>query len=132
MCWAAMTTFHFLLLRANEFFITDSSSQLLRISDVELKMSSNGEEYMVLHVKQLKTDQERRGVLLYTGHSKRLRLCAVHAMKSKLQQRADHSDDGPLFGLSFGRAMTRKHLTDFVSSTWHGSQSLQRPQLQDR
>ena len=111
-----MTTSHFLLLCASKFVITDSSSQLLRISDVELKMSSNREEYMALHVKQSKTDQERRGILLYTGHSKHT-VCAVCAMKSNVQQqRAYHSHDGPLFGLSSGRAMTRKQLTDFVSS----------------
>ena len=67
--WAAMTTAHLLLLRAGEFTVKSNTSYdvgtLLRVQDVTLHTTPTDDEYIALHLRKSKTDQQRRGVVLY-------------------------------------------------------------------
>ena len=64
--WAAMTTAHFLLLRAGEFTVPSKTSSdaetLLRLQDVTLHTMQTGDEYVALHLRKSKTDQQHRGM----------------------------------------------------------------------
>lgn len=115
--WSAMTMAHFLLLRASEFMITDSSDPMLTLSDVNITTTANNDEYLALHVKTSKTDQKRQGVTLYTGHAKHT-VCAVCSMKSNIhlqRLRSQGRSDGPLFGLSSGSTLTRSNMANYLS-----------------
>lgn len=52
--WAAVTTAHFLLLRAGEITVTSKTSYdvetLLRLQDVNLHTTQTGDEYVALHL----------------------------------------------------------------------------------
>ena len=82
--WAAITTGHFLMLRAGEFTIPSNvsfdASSHLTATDAKLHSSSDDMEYLTLHIKRSKTDQRGQGVTLNTGHSGHP-VCAVCAMK---------------------------------------------------
>ena len=99
--WAAITTGHFLMLRASEFTVPSSevfdASSHLTVADAKLHSSSDGMEYLTLHIKRSKTDQRGQGVSLYTGHSGHPD-CAVCAMKKNLAVRGRAvSSATPLF-----------------------------------
>lgn len=120
--WAALTTAHFLLLRAGEFTVTSKTSYdietLLRLQDVNLHTTQTGDEYAALHLRKSKTDQQHRGVVLYVGHAHHT-VCAVCALKINLRlqharPRATPSD--PLFRLSSGLPLARRDLTTFLST----------------
>lgn len=116
--WSAMTTAHFLLLRAGEFVTTDSSQTVPSICDLQLETSPEGQEYMALHISKSKTDQKRQGVTLYTGHANH-KVCAVCAMKSNLRQQRTvpaTNNNTPLFRLSTGCALTRQNLKTFLTT----------------
>ena len=61
------------MLRASEFTVPSSevfdASSHLTVADAKLHSSSDGMEYLTVHIKRSKTDQRRQGVTLYTGHS---------------------------------------------------------------
>ena len=127
--WSAMTTAHFLLLRAGEFVVTDSSQTIPSLNDIELKRSHDDKEYMALKITKSKTDQKREGFILYAGHSKH-KVCAVCAMKENLRIQRQHSTSttSPLFSLSTGSPMSRVrfkgfHL-NFTTTTQHLTRSL--------
>lgn len=87
-----MTSAHFLLLRAGEFTVGNKTSYdvetLLRLQDVALRIMQTDDEYVALHLRKSKTDQYRRGVVLYVGHALH-KVCAVWALKANL--RIQHS-----------------------------------------
>ena len=119
--WAAMTTAHFLFLRASEFTATDPPSPAteapLCIQDVAIQTTLTGEEHLSLHIRKSKTDQVQQGVWLYTGHSKHT-VCAVCAMKKNLKvqrNRPGSTTSSPLYTLSSGHPLTRRHLSTFLS-----------------
>ena len=116
--WAAITSAHFLLLRASEFTVTDTPvpNSILCISDAQVTSTTDGDEYLALTIKKSKTDFGK-GVVLYTGHTKHP-VCAVCAMASnlKLQRlRPDYHTTSPLFQLSNGKPLSRRHLINFLS-----------------
>ena len=86
--WAAMTTAHFLLLRASGFTVQTNTSYdvgtLLRVQDVTLHTTHTNDVYIALHLRKSKTDQQRRGVVLYVGHAHHT-VCAVCTLKNTLQ-----------------------------------------------
>lgn len=120
--WAALTTGHFLMLRAGELTVASSDhfdpSIHLTCSDAKLHTAADGSEYLSLHIKQSKTDQRRQGVTLYTAHSNHF-VCAVCAMKTNLalqHRRGTVSKDTiPLFQLSDSSPLTKIDLVSFVS-----------------
>ena len=119
--WAAMATAHFLLLRAGEFTVTSNTSYdvgtLLRVQDVTLHTTPTGDEYIALHLRKSKTDQQHRGVVLYVGHAHHI-VCAVCALKANLQihhTRPYSTPSDPLFRLSSGSPLARRDLTSFLS-----------------
>lgn len=119
--WAAMTTAHFLLLRAGEFTIKSKTSYdvqtLLRLQDVNLHTTHTGCEYVALHLRKSKTDQQHRGVVLYAGHAAHA-VCAVCALKTNLKiqhARPRSTPSDPLFQLSSGLPLARSDLTTFLS-----------------
>jgi len=120
--WAAVTTAHFLLLRAGEFTITSKTSYdvqtVLRLQDVTLHTTQTGDEYVVLHLRKSKTDQQHRGVVLYVGHAHHT-VCAVCALKTNLHlqhARLRSTPSGPLFRLSSGLPLAGRDLTTFFST----------------
>jgi len=120
--WAAMTTAYFPLLRTGEFIVPSKTSYdakaLLRLQDVTLHTSQTGDEYVALHLRKSKTDQQHRGVVLYLGHAHHT-VCAVCALKINLQiqHASPHSTPcNPLFRLFSGLPLTRRDLTTFLSS----------------
>ena len=117
--WAAMTTAHFLLLRAGEFTVKSNTSYdvgtLLRVQDVTLHTTPTDDEYITLHLRKSKTDQQRRGVVLYVGHAHHT-VCAVCALKNTLQlhhTRPHSTPSDPSFQLSSGLPLARRDLTSF-------------------
>ena len=120
--WAALTTGHFLMLRAGELTVASSDhfdpSIHLTCSDAKLRTAADGSEYLSLQIKQSKTDQRRQGVTLYTAHSNHF-VCAVCAMKTNLalQHRRGtvNKDTIPLFQLSDSSPLTKIDLVSFVS-----------------
>jgi len=116
--WAAITTAHFLLLRASEFTITDSHSDdiPLLLKDATICITSDGDEYLALRIKKSKTDQKGEGIVLYTGHTQH-KVCAVCAIKSnlQLQQKIDHHGDMTLFQLANGESISRQGLITFIT-----------------
>ncbi|XP_020915484.1 uncharacterized protein LOC110252970 [Exaiptasia diaphana] len=116
--WSAMTTAHFLLLRAGEFVATDPSQTIPSLNDIELKRSNDDKEYMALKITKSKTDQKREGFILYAGHSHH-KVCAVCAMKENLRIQRQHSTSttSPLFSLSTGSPMSRADLKGFISTS---------------
>ena len=120
--WAAMTTAHFLLLRAGEFTVTSNTSYAaetsLCLQDVSLHTTQTGDEYVALHLRKSKTDQKHRGVVLYLGHAHHT-VCAVCALKTNLQiqhARPHSTPSDPLFRLSSGLPLARRDLTTFLST----------------
>lgn len=120
--WAAITTGHFLMLRASEFTVPScdlfDASIHLTVADANLHSSSDGSEYLTLRIKQSKTDQRRQGVTLYTAHSDHP-VCAVCAVKAKLaiHRPCDPTDPSttPLFQLSDNSPVTKTGLVSYVS-----------------
>ena len=117
--WAAITTGHFLMLRAGEFTVPSNeefdTSSHLTAADAKLHTSSDGMEYLTVHIKRSKTDQRGQGVTLYTGHSGH-RVCAVCAMKKNLAIRGRPvSSAAPLFQLADSSPVTKAGLLTFVS-----------------
>ena len=119
--WAAMTTAHFLLLRVGEFTIKSKTSYdietLLRLQDVNLHTTHTGYEYVALHLRKSKTDQQHRGVVLYAGHTAHT-VCAVCALKTNLKikhARPRSTPSDSLFQLSSGLPLARSDLTTFLS-----------------
>ena len=119
--WAAMTTAHFLLLRAGEFTVSSHTSHkggpILRVQDVALQTAPTGDEYISFHLRQSKTDQQHRGVVLYVGHAHHA-VCAVCALKVILRlhhKRPDYTRSDPLFRLSSGLPLARGDLLSFLS-----------------
>ena len=118
-----MTTAYFLLLRAGEFTVTSKTSYdvetLLRLQDVNLHTTQNGDDqYIALHLRKSKTDQQHRGVILYVGHAHH-NVCAVCALKTNLHlqhARPRSTPSGPLFRPSSGLPLTRRDLTTFLST----------------
>lgn len=121
--WAALTTGHFLMLRAGELTVASSdhfdSSIHLTFSDAKLRTSADGSEYLSLQIKQSKTDQRRQGVTLYTAHSNHF-VCAVCAMKTNLalhhrRGTVNKATTTPLFQLSDSSPLTKNALVSLVS-----------------
>lgn len=116
--WAALTTAHFLLLRASEFAVTDSSTSVLHICDVNILFSSTGDKYLALHIRYSKTDQKGQGVTLHTWNSLHA-VSVVCAMKSNhhfQHQRSNWTINDPLVRLTSGEAMTRRNRLNLISS----------------
>jgi len=84
----------------------------LPVVDAKLHSSSDGMEYLTLHIKRSKTDQRGQGVTLYTGHSGHP-VCAVCAMKKNLAVRGFFSY-AP-FQLADSSPVTKAGLVTFVS-----------------
>lgn len=116
--WSAITTAHFLLLRAGEFVVTDSSQVVPTISDVNIKKTLDGQEYMTLYINKSKTDQKQEGIVLYCGHASH-KVCAVCSMKKNLQlQNQQHGTQSSshLFRLATGLPVSRENLRLFLTS----------------
>ena len=120
--WAAVTTAHFLLLSAGEFTVTSKTSYdvktLLHLQDVNLYTMQTGDEYVALHLRKSKTDQQHRGVVLYVAHAHHT-VCAVCALKTNLHlqhARPRSTPSGLLFRLSSGLPLARRDLTTFLST----------------
>ena len=101
--WAVMTTAHFLLLRAGESTVKSHTSNnvgpLLRVQDCAIHTTPTGDEYISLYLRQSKTDQQHRRVVLYVGHAHHT-VCAMCALKANLQvhhARTDSPPSNPLF-----------------------------------
>ena len=119
--WSAVTTAHFLLLRAGEFTIPKSElfdpSRHLTLGDIDLRVAPDSREYLTINLKHSKTDQEGQGVLLYLSHSKH-KVCGLCAMKANLtlqRHRKNSSFDSPLFALSDQQPLSRDRLMGFLS-----------------
>jgi len=120
--WAAVTTAHFLLLRAGEFTVTSKTSYdaetLLCLQDVSLHTTQTGDEYVALHLRKSKTDQQHRGVVLYVGLAHHT-VYAVCTLKTNLHLQHAHprsTPSSPLFRLSSGLPLARRDLTTFLST----------------
>ena len=85
--WAAMASAYFLLLGAGEFTVQSNTSYdaetLLCVQDATLHNTLTGAEYIALHLRKSKTDQQHCGVVLYVGHAHH-NVCAVCPLKANL------------------------------------------------
>ena len=135
--WAAITTGHFLMLRASEFTVPScdlfDTSIYLTVADANLHSSSDGSEYLTLRIKQSKTDQRRQGVTLYTAHSGHP-VCAVCAVKANLaiHRPCDPTDPSntPPFSYPTIRPspkLCRLICISAISTNWHRTISIQWP-----
>ena len=115
--WAAMTTAHFLLLRAGEFTV-QAGEQFdptihLTAADIQFHTSPEGKEYLSVTIKKSKTDQLKQGIKLYTAHTGHA-VCAVCAMRTYLSSWS-HNDNIPLFHLADQSPVSREKLVAFIS-----------------
>lgn len=120
-CWAAMVTAHFFFLRCGEFTVSRpnafSPASHLTVADLQLKTSSEGHQYVALRLKTSKTDQFRRGHILYAGHSSHLicPVCIASQLLALYNESNTPADSTPLFALDDGSALSRPVLLKFVS-----------------
>ena len=108
--WAAMTSAHFLLLRVGVFFVPNKPSHDIEtlIQDVTLHIMQTGDEYVALHPRKSKTDQQQRGVVLYAGHAPQ-KVCADCALKTNL--RIQHARPSSTPATPYSNFLQDSHLT---------------------
>ena len=95
MWWAMFTLAHFALLWAAEFTIPNQSaftvSQHLVNSDVKFQVIDFNVKYIILHLKQSKTDTKGNGVDIYIGCTGTT-VCAYCAMAQFISQKTLYND----------------------------------------
>ena len=115
--WTAMTTAHFLMLRASEFTLRKGElfdpTIHLTAADVQFHTSPQGKEYLSFRIKKSKTDQRKQGITLYTAHTGH-KVCAVCAMKTYLSLRSPKTNIS-LFHLANHSPVSREELLAFIS-----------------
>ena len=118
MWWAMFTLAHFALLRAAEFTIPNQSvftvSQHLVNSDVKFQVIDFNVKYMILHLKQSKTDTKGTGVDIYIGCTGTT-VCAYCAMAQFISQKTLYNDKtSPLFIFPNGTHITKNLLSKTI------------------
>lgn len=113
----------------------------LTVADMQIKTSPEDEEYVALRLKTSKTDQFRRGHVLYAGHSNH-RICPVCTLSQliDLDNKTNASMDSvPLFASDERSALSRPVLlrssnlhVSAIATHWAWPLDLWRPQLSRR
>ena len=117
MLWAAFTLAFFAFLRSSEFTCNSSTfdpSVHLCPRDITFIPSLESPRYMLVSIKQSKTDPFRKGCTLTIARST-TSICSVMAMRNYLLQR-NPAPTGPLFTFTNGRWLTRANLTKELRS----------------
>ena len=118
MLWAAFTLAFFGFLRSSEFTCNAplEPSVHLTARDITLVPNSHSPSYMLVRIKQSKTDPFRQGHTLTIAKSTSL-ICSLMAMKDYLLQ-AQPPTSRPLFSfVQPGKWLTRNNLTSELSRT---------------
>ena len=116
--WAVFTLAHFALMRAAEFTVPSqysfTSNNHLVNSDVQFKLLDSNLKYMVVHLKQSKTDSKGNGIDIYIGCTGTT-VCAYCAMVQFVSLKRHNNDPlSPLFVFSNGALVTKSLLTKTI------------------
>ncbi len=97
MMWAACCLGYFAFLRSGEFTTTGTFNPELHLSVEDVAVDSHENPTVCsIHLKQSKTDQEKRGITLYVGRTTK-QICPVTAMLSYLVVRSVRAQTRALF-----------------------------------